>query len=422
MSRTLTLHIGLPKTGTTAIQSAMANSRKALLQQGACYPPSPAGTSHAVLPLAVQMRGNPAAWRREVTVKGLAAPPRLENFWQTFDADMRGLPRRARHIIMSSERFGLLLNNHEALVALRNVLAPHFDALRIVVYLRRQDAHATSAYSQSLRMGVLQEPSLARPGTRYYTFYDYAALLDKWSAVFGQDAIVPRLFERGSLLNGDVVSDFIAVCGLDETALRGVAGRVRNQSINLQGQSLLLAVGRLMEESSGGKVGGKQWEVYSAMVSSLFPGQGWRPSRAESDAFMAEYAESNEAVRRTWFPGRATLFDTNDADLPGTAQELDAAPGWDITGKLLIHLLRRLAESDSEARRLEAEIALAEGNRAKAVRLLQNAVKLNGENTKAQLALARHWAEADQADGTVRARPGNDAPSDLPRPIKQGGE
>ena len=43
---------------------------------------------------------------------------------------------------------------------LRRFLAPYFDTMRVLVYLRRQDMHAASVYSQKLRGRVITPPAL----------------------------------------------------------------------------------------------------------------------------------------------------------------------------------------------------------------------------------------------------------------------
>ena len=44
--KTLYLHIGLPKTGTTSIQNYLFENREALMQRGVCYPKPLASVGH----------------------------------------------------------------------------------------------------------------------------------------------------------------------------------------------------------------------------------------------------------------------------------------------------------------------------------------------------------------------------------------
>ena len=401
MRRNLILHIGLPKTGTSAIQHFLVTRRKALLRQGFCYPNTPGGSNHVTMALAAAYHDRPRKWIEEVRQKGLPVPPSTGEFWQQFTDEMESLGPDTRTVILSAERFSGQLDSQEKIANLRAALDPLFDNIRVIVYLRRQDTHATSAYSQMLRFGIIAPPALEQPTSRYKSFYDYEAFLGRWSEVFGRDAIAPRIFERAAMLEGDAVADFIAQCQIPKVRPAPPDVAMRNQSINIEGQALLIAVGRLMREQSGSeKIAGKIWDELTDIVSDTCAGQGWRPSRGEAHAFMANYSASNEAVRRAWFPGRATLFDMKDSDLPETPVAMDPQP-LALAGTIVLEALRRGVQADSEVRLSKAQVALALGQKDKAGILLQKAVRLNGDNVDARLALARHMADVGQTAGAL---------------------
>jgi tetratricopeptide (TPR) repeat protein len=399
MRRNLILHIGLPKTGTSAIQHFLVTRRKGLLRQGFCFPSTPGGSNHVALAVAAAFQGKQRKWQDEVKQKAMGVPPNLEDFWRQFHDEINALGPGVRTVILSAERFSGQLDSQEKIGNLRAALEPLFDNIRVIVYLRRQDAHATSAYSQMLRFGIIEAPALEQPSSRYKSFYDYESFLGRWSAVFGRDAITPRIFERAAMADGDAVADFVQLCQIGKMKMATAEAAVRNQSIDIHGQALLIAVGRLMQQQSGSpKIAGRIWDELTDIVSETCPGQGWRPSRAEARAFMAQYTDSNEAVRRDWFPDRATLFDTKDSDLPEHPITLDPQP-LALVGAVVLEALRRGVQADSEVRLNKALAALALGQKDKAGVLLQKAVRLNGGNVNARLALARHLADEGQTAG-----------------------
>jgi tetratricopeptide (TPR) repeat protein len=416
MRRHLILHIGLPKTGTSAIQHFLVTRRKALLRQGFCYPSTPGGSNHVALAAAAALHGKPRKWQDEVKQKAMGVPPRLEDFWQQFHDEITALPPQIGTVILSAERFSSQLDSQDKIENLRAALEPLFADMRVIVYLRRQDTHATSAYSQMLRFGIIEPPALDQPLSRYRGFYDYESFLARWTAVFGRDAMTPRLFERAAMAEGDAVADFTRFCGIGKIKLAAPEAAVRNQSIDIHGQALLIAVGRLMQQQSGSaKVAGRIWDELTDIVSDTCAGQGWRPSRAEARAFMAQYADSNEAVRKDWFPERATLFDLKDSDLPEHPITLDPQP-LALVGAVVLEALRRGVQADSEVRLNKALAALALGQKDKAGVLLQKAVRLDGGNVNARIALARHMADAgqtagavEQAEAALSAKPGSRA-------------
>jgi tetratricopeptide (TPR) repeat protein len=401
MRRKLILHIGLPKTGTSAIQHFLVTRRKALLRQGFCYPATPGGSNHVAMAVAAALHGKQKKWQDEVKQKAMGVPPSLDEFWQQFRTEITSLPPEIHSVILSAERFSGQLDNQEKIENLRMALEPLFDEYRVIVYLRRQDAHATSAYSQMLRFGIIEAPALEQPTSRYKSFYDYESFLARWSAVFGRAAITPRIFERAAMADGDAVADFVKLCQIGKVQLVPPEAALRNQSIDINGQALLIAVGRLMQQQSGtAKVAGRIWDELTDIVSETCAGQGWRPSRAEARAFMANYTAANEAVRRDWFPERATLFDMKDSDLPEHPIVIDPQP-LAIVGAVVLTALQRGVQADSEVRLNKALALLALGEKDKAGVLLQKAVRLNGDNVNARLALARHMAESGQTAGAL---------------------
>jgi hypothetical protein len=359
------------------------------------------------------MKDSPRKWAEEVKRRGLPVTSRIDEFWAGFDRSMTELEPEIGTVILSAERFSTHLNTPEKITQFRDAMAPYFGEFKIVAYIRRQDAHATSSYSQMLRFGIIQDPSLVQKGSRYAQLYDYAALLGNWSGVFGEAAVVPRIFERTSMRDGDVLADFLDVCGLGDAQLPKPRAPVRNQSMDLQGQTLLLAVGRLLQQQNGTeKVGGKLWDELTGVVSHCCPGQGWRPSQAQAKAFMEQYEASNESVRQRWFTDRETLFDPDYSKLPDDIVTLDQQPSLELASRIILESLRHGLHVDSKARLSRAELSLERGDTDKAAVQLQKAVNLNGSNLKARLALARHMAAAGdttaavhQAEAIMAARP-----------------
>ena len=92
---------------------------------------------------------------------------------------------------------------------LAEYLRSEFDDIRVVCYLRRQDLMATSRISEGLRAGFPRRwfPNLTSDGD-FPSLYDYEALINRWSAWFGESAIQLRIFQRSQLIGGNVVADF----------------------------------------------------------------------------------------------------------------------------------------------------------------------------------------------------------------------
>jgi hypothetical protein len=238
---------------------------------------------------------------------------------------MKALPASVNRVIFSEERLSVLRTPDE-ISDLKAFLQPYFDDFRIVLYLRSQDAYVASRYSELLRMGTLDGPDnvVATPERLWH--HDYQALLDRWAAVFGEDAMQPRIYERVGGRSFDSVVDFLEVCGLKLQASKEDAPPQRNTSMSAAGQKLMLRMAELIQQQSGEThIRYDLWKEISNAVSASVPGQGWLPTRDEAAAFMQRFAASNEAVRQRYFPERTSLFAADTAKFPVVQVEPDEA-------------------------------------------------------------------------------------------------
>jgi hypothetical protein len=352
MKRPLILHIGLSKTGSSSIQRVLADQRPALRAQGIYVPRSPGWANHALLPASlvndprILWGYHPATW------EGLTPAARLERFREEFAAELACLPDDAGRVVISAEQFGGVLRQDSEVQRLADLLSPHFDPIRVVVYLRRQDQHATSAYSEWLRGGVLRAPGLPAGGPPEHPEYDYGALLDRWAASFGEAAMCPRIFDRADLTGGDVVLDFFQLAGIDLPDMADTAKRQSNPSISLAAQALLLKAGRRMEQTSGDTIwrDTPAWRRLAEAMTEAMPGSGWRPTQDEARGFMQRFAATNERARARFFPARGSLFSENYDSLPiaATAATTDAQL-TEAALDMLLHEMQASAKRESAA-------------------------------------------------------------------------
>lgn len=207
------IHIGLEKTGTTTVQEFLTRNEPALNAQGFTYLKddsapyfwwighSPvAACFHRCLPdFVCREKFRPA----EEVLEGLKAAA------EATDHD----------IILSCEQFSSRLEWPESLAALRDALAGR--DIRILCYLRRQDAQCLAAYSTIIRYGGTSafDQSGITPDSRYY---DYYRILSDWADVFGDDALIVREFDRAALVDGDIKADVLSAIGLENQGFRPV--------------------------------------------------------------------------------------------------------------------------------------------------------------------------------------------------------
>ena len=207
------MHIGTEKTGTSSVQNFFAENREFLARKGILYPETPGRKNHTGLATAAQDISENSALRK---IHGLLDRQSVEEFRRKLIVGLESeyRSRAFKTVIMSGEHCSSRLLQDEEVQWLRNILSPHFDRIKIVTYLRRQDDYLLSTYSTSLKSGGtarLTLPSQHRVEARY----DYWPFLSRWARIFGRDAMICRKFERTTLLDGDIVADFLSAVGID---------------------------------------------------------------------------------------------------------------------------------------------------------------------------------------------------------------
>jgi len=288
------------------MQRVLAKGRPELETHGVYYPKSIGVADHMPLAKAVRRR----AARGKISPQEHEAIDYSEDVMKReFIAEMAALPESIKTVVISKEDFCHMVVSDEEFAALRVILEPHFDPIEIVVYLRRQDQHYASLYSEALRIGQIMPPQPVREIFGRSTYYDYDVLLDRWAAHFPEATITPRIFERPLSGHFDAVEDLFEVIGCPVPPLPNDKITQSNISINPSGQKMLFELGTMLKTANLNKFAYEVlWGRIAATAGRMFAGKGWQMSRNDADAFMVKYLEGNERTRERWFAQRETLF------------------------------------------------------------------------------------------------------------------
>ncbi|WP_436644450.1 hypothetical protein [Microbaculum sp. FT89] len=291
----LFIHIGAPKTGSTALQRFATASQGRLRELGLLYPQAACrGFGHH--DIAFLLDGGYPVWAKpqdeslDVLAKHLA----------TECADFAG------DVLLSSEDFYLFPRPAE----LRRFLSDHgLDRdrdIRIIVYLRRQDELLVSWYNQMVKAqgysGTFAD-SLADSTW----LGDYRRELDRWTDVFGVDRMVVRRYP-GRNAPGELQTDFWSiVCPGILPDVERSAGDRTNISLGRD----LLEIQRVINRLPISIVEKRHFH-HELMQLTTEGGDLFRDAPVvhyqERLALLERFADGNAAVARTHF-GAAELFD-----------------------------------------------------------------------------------------------------------------
>lgn len=264
-SNRLVLHIGLRKTGTSAIQSFLAQNRAALRLFGVRYPQA------LLVP-----QGQDAGPKHQHVRQAIAGGEALAAQMREAVAERA---RQSRITVLSAEE---LSDPDPAIAAALAPLSGEFD-IRVVVYLRRQDEWALSTYRQAVMdrdpaaaAGLL--PWVSRP--EVLARLDYDALLQPWEAAFGQERMAVRLYPH----HLPIIPDFLTAADIPAAA------------------AFLPGRGARVNESAGE-------EALAAALADLgAPEAALRFDQPDRDALLEALRPHNNAVRMRYYPDKSTLF------------------------------------------------------------------------------------------------------------------
>lgn len=210
--RSLILHIGRHKTGTSSIQKKFVENQKAVLDAGVFYPLlGLRGYGHHIIAEKLS--------RQNIRKKGeeVYHDQELMSFLYCLNE------KKSFDLVVSSEAF----QNCDPKVIKRYF--KDFD-VKVVVYIRNKIDYLCSAYSQKIHAtsynGSLKD--------FYFDIFrvDYISFIDSWLECF--DDVNVRVFDKDFLVNGNVVDDFISyVPSLKDVDLKMVEDVNPSLGVNL---------------------------------------------------------------------------------------------------------------------------------------------------------------------------------------------
>ncbi|MEO1493479.1 MAG: hypothetical protein AAFV19_15090 [Pseudomonadota bacterium] len=347
-AKRLVLHIGAPRTGTSALQIWMRRNRAVLGARGVLYPEISGNAFVAAMapvwPVDVAQRLQGLTGWRQVRAlrRDVAAALRRE-----VDAV------QPETIFVSAEQFFDRLDRPAVRRRLHRLLSPLADRVDILLYLRRQDQAIFSRHWNSVRLG--RRGAFVAPG-RLLPEYDYERRVRPWARLFGEHAIIVCPFERVRLPGGSIVADVLARLGVDP-ALAADAGE-KNASLDLVRAEFLQRItahlGRT--DQMGNFRDDLNWSI--DQVTGDWP-SATLPAR-DARVILGLYEAANARLAARWGEGGAFFDMTVSEDIRGGA-EGDAALDIDDVIEIAAQLWIRKTE---QVRKLRSRVRTRKDRRS----------------------------------------------------------
>jgi hypothetical protein len=196
----LLLHIGHPKTGTTALQSVLSANAKTLLNHASVLYPTktePAEFKHAFA-IPWLFNADNDSIRRRAKASGDDLKEISKKYWHSLAAEVQQTNHKS--CILSAEGFWDIAKQapKEQTNFFRGKLYEIADHVKVIAYLKSPAPYLLSRINQNLR----NFRSVALPSSNYLS----EAIRD-WESI-GFDDYSWRIFDRRVLVNQDIVDDF----------------------------------------------------------------------------------------------------------------------------------------------------------------------------------------------------------------------
>ncbi len=294
------LHIGAPKTGSTALQRFLTANLAALEDRGYLYPPATLrGYGHHDLAFFLSGGYPPWATPREREL-GTIERELSEELSATSASNSE------RRIVLSSENFYLLCAPEKLAAMLTRMGLPP-DAVNVVVYVRRQDEAHISWYNQAVKAQgyageILPFIESHRP------LWDYAGHLDRWAKAFDPARITVRPYQDSDIPDLDIRLDFLRLLQLSPGDFL-LEDEKPNSGLNADLTEFQRTINRLPLSVQEKRRFHREMIALSAATagSGLFD-ESSPLSNEERQALLDAYREGNARVASTYL-GRAQLFD-----------------------------------------------------------------------------------------------------------------
>ena len=301
--KTLYLHIGMPKTGTTYMQNFLSKNNDVLKKQGFIYPDfgirfkniGGNRNGHFLVSVIRDEEGNRSKEKeREV-----------ENECY---AKIFALFEKYSNVILSEEQIWSLAEgrrNRKFWDNLLHRLEEKNIHLKLVVYLRRQDLFIQSSWAQQVKDRdlyiSLQEYIESKGFTKKKL--DYYERLNVIAEHVGKENIIIRVYEKSQYKGKKqtIISDFFHVLGIDYTEEFEDFVKHTNSSLSgiyLETKRELNKIEGLNQTKSFVSDLLKKVAENNDDVKSISSNEFW--TYEENAAFYNRYARSNEAVAREY--------------------------------------------------------------------------------------------------------------------------
>ena len=313
MDKTIYLHIGTSKTGTSSIQDFLYRNRAVLAKKGYCFKRMPIiRYEHAKK----NRNGMFLGGHRRLSFIGPVSMSAKDKIVKFGLDQVKTQLAHFNAVILTDESLwnSFQKTDFKNLKRIKAFSGSNGAKLKVVVYFRPQEDWLESTYRQSIKKmksgknrpewsEYIKNPDIW-PKTNYYEG------LCRMADVIGKENIIVRVYDRKNFIGGKVEYDFLQAIGLEVTNEYKIAEEEKNVSVSPN----YIELKRILNKLEG--VGNITYnDLFYAQNAAEFCSRSLRKSSKETFMSADEramirnlYAEGNKKILEEYLTGRKELF------------------------------------------------------------------------------------------------------------------
>ena len=290
--KTIYLHIGMPKTGTSAVQVFLGGNQKALAKKNYCFP-------HFSIRFLEVGKNRNGHFLKYVQTRQDAPDP-YNQCMKELKEDLK----QYDNIILSEETIWAKQTIDHWWESIQEWAAELDAKVKIVVYLRRQDELMESMWNQKIKgfmkWTVTFDEYLDQEMFDFLPM-DYYDCLKKIEAAFGRENLIVRPYDFRQFKGGTVFEDFLDAVGLEMTDDFVISKETVNASLPADA----IEVKRLINQNTAYQ-NAKGINFFNEVIMEAYPIDAKAEKKQtfftaqQKEKILSRYQEGNAAIARDY--------------------------------------------------------------------------------------------------------------------------
>ncbi|HED6592914.1 TPA: hypothetical protein R5Y99_001111 [Campylobacter coli] len=317
------VHIGTEKTGTTSIQEFLYINKSIIQKQNYFFAQSIGIKNHwdlAFLGYSLNKKDsyilNNSLWNFQ------AIKQHKKNIFSKIKDEVKFNHK----IIFSSELLQSRLTRKREIVKLYIFFKKiGFTNIKVICYIRDANEMLRSLLSEAIKWEEIDSFELKEEKEEYKLGYkknlfhfhhicNHKQTLQWWGEVFGKENLIVRLFDKNEFYQGDLLKDFMHSIGL-EWDDEFIIPPKQNESLDLLGIDLLRRINKFLPLFCNNARNIFRGDLHHFAVKHFTSKDShlkFQPPKEVVQSYIDYFEESNEWVRKEFFPHKERLFSKKD--------------------------------------------------------------------------------------------------------------